>query len=325
RDAKCYACGTSGHISKVCKKRNMKNFTSSSTDSSKATRRDLKVGFVRVASCATSKTSTSRIYADILIDDKPLRIQYDSGSDITILSRRDHRKIGSPLLIKSTVRARTADSKSMKLDGCFAAAIRYMDSCKVLQIHVADIPDSLLGLDYCDNITFLPSTPADTFVAKVSSCCTPTSTTVHAAASCTATSSINATSPASTSKNAASDYVPASAAYIPASREFPAVTQIRRGDRVRHFNKDFDAWLAGNVIENFNGMVTIKSGTHHAMLPVNAVHLVQSASSRNVLILVPVNSQADTLPRSPQHLRCANRERRQKEFLRPDLKKKSYL
>uniref|UniRef100_A0AC34GAN7 Gag-pol polyprotein n=1 Tax=Panagrolaimus sp. ES5 TaxID=591445 RepID=A0AC34GAN7_9BILA len=175
----------------VCKKPVKKSVPS------KATRSGNKVGYVQIASCTTANSSVSRVYADILIDDEPLRIQYDSGSDITILSRCDHRKIGSPLLIKSNVRALGLTSKPMILDGCFTAAIRYMNSCKALQIHVADIADSLLGLDYCNHITLLPSTPSETFAAKVSSCYTsasvPTSTTIPATSSSTITSATYAT------------------------------------------------------------------------------------------------------------------------------------
>uniref|UniRef100_A0A914QC00 Uncharacterized protein n=1 Tax=Panagrolaimus davidi TaxID=227884 RepID=A0A914QC00_9BILA len=82
-------------------------------------------------------------------------MQYDSGSDITILSRSDYQRVGCPNLKPSEVQARTANNQVLKLDGFFNDSIVCADGSKKLDIHVADIACSLLGLDFCNKIKLL--------------------------------------------------------------------------------------------------------------------------------------------------------------------------
>uniref|UniRef100_A0A914Z8A6 CCHC-type domain-containing protein n=1 Tax=Panagrolaimus superbus TaxID=310955 RepID=A0A914Z8A6_9BILA len=138
RNAECHACGKSGHIKKVCKagKRKMDNAQSSSKESHASSRSNKKVGFVRVMPVRVVNARRRPSFA-ASIDASSLHLQYDSGSDITILSRRDYQNVGYPTLTPSYVKARAADNRTIKLDGYFSATILCSNISKSMDIHFA--------------------------------------------------------------------------------------------------------------------------------------------------------------------------------------------
>uniref|UniRef100_A0A914QA38 CCHC-type domain-containing protein n=1 Tax=Panagrolaimus davidi TaxID=227884 RepID=A0A914QA38_9BILA len=74
---------------------------------------------------------------------------------ITILSRSDYQRVGCPEIKPAKVQARTANNQALKLDGFFNSSIICADGSKKLDIYVADVACSLLGLDFCNKIKLL--------------------------------------------------------------------------------------------------------------------------------------------------------------------------
>uniref|UniRef100_A0A914Q1Q4 RNA-directed DNA polymerase n=1 Tax=Panagrolaimus davidi TaxID=227884 RepID=A0A914Q1Q4_9BILA len=151
KDATCHACGGKGHIAKACKNGKKKN----DHPASNKNRRSLKkVGYVKVNTLA-SLSSPRRHFVAASINGTSIQMQYDSGSDITILSQTDYQRVGCPDLKPAKVQARTANNQALKLDGFFNSSIMCADGLKKLDIYVADVACSLLGLDFCNKIKLL--------------------------------------------------------------------------------------------------------------------------------------------------------------------------
>uniref|UniRef100_A0AC34GW57 Reverse transcriptase domain-containing protein n=1 Tax=Panagrolaimus sp. ES5 TaxID=591445 RepID=A0AC34GW57_9BILA len=169
KEAACHTCGEKGHISKVCKSGKKKDTHPSSKSyrnpaagyRNPAGRSQKKVGYVQINTLAISKVAPPRHLVDASINGTQIKMQYDSGSDITILSRRDYQLIGAPALAPAVVRAATASNQPLMLDGYFRTSIACAYGSKCLDVHVGNVACSLLGLDFCSNIKL--------FIAQVSS------------------------------------------------------------------------------------------------------------------------------------------------------------
>uniref|UniRef100_A0AC35EW25 CCHC-type domain-containing protein n=1 Tax=Panagrolaimus sp. PS1159 TaxID=55785 RepID=A0AC35EW25_9BILA len=151
KEVTCHSCGKKGHISKFCTDGKKKDYQQSSKASVNVGRGyKKKVGTVHVNILSSSSSACN---VAVTINGTSMQMQYDSGSDMTILSRQDYQYVGAPSLTPATVRACTANNHPLKLDGYFNSTIGCADGSKCLDIHVADVPWSLLGLDFCNSLT----------------------------------------------------------------------------------------------------------------------------------------------------------------------------
>lgn len=97
-----------------------------------------------------------------------LQLQLDTASDITVIDKKIWQKIGSPMLIPATVKAKTASGSVLPLVGEFCCDITIGNKTRKVVIRVTDKHLQLLGSDLVDSFG-LWSVPMDTFCCQVSS------------------------------------------------------------------------------------------------------------------------------------------------------------
>uniref|UniRef100_A0A914ZCC2 Peptidase A2 domain-containing protein n=1 Tax=Panagrolaimus superbus TaxID=310955 RepID=A0A914ZCC2_9BILA len=160
KDAVCRFCKNKGHIESVCitKKKGFSGNRGSTPSTGKPARRPN----VRAVECSdplpqinsfyiqnVSLDATARRYmVDIKINDVTFSAQMDNGADITLLSSTDYALIGSPPLTGASVSAHAANGNELKMIGSFKAYVSFDRDNRLLEFHVTDIQNTLLGTDF---------------------------------------------------------------------------------------------------------------------------------------------------------------------------------
>ncbi|XP_049294182.1 uncharacterized protein K02A2.6-like [Anopheles funestus] len=152
---KCRKCGEAGHGDDRCRKQKPRA----------GRRRYQPSRFTRTVRVCSVRAS--RKFVQISINGVSIRLQLDTGSDISIIGQTAWEKLGKPLLVKPTVSAKTASNERLKLLGEFEADITICDTTKPAIIRVAQVDLLLLGADLVDRFA-LGSVPMDKFCAKIS-------------------------------------------------------------------------------------------------------------------------------------------------------------
>ncbi|CAH8603980.1 unnamed protein product [Schistosoma rodhaini] len=113
----------------------------------KSTFATFKVGF-----------QSKRKYVNLLVNEKPIRLQLDTASDITLISKNTWRKLGCPRIRPTEHVARNASGDIVKLTGEVTCNVqfkehKFTDVCYLTNRHDLD----LLGLDWIEKIDVLNS------------------------------------------------------------------------------------------------------------------------------------------------------------------------
>jgi len=128
RSVQCHNCKKKGHFAKYCK-----SAPTSQQHSS-----------INTVKCL--RKATQRILLKIQLNNHPMSIELDTGSDATFLSLTDYRRVGSPKLTKS-VSFKTYTDQVFQSKGQFIATIRHNDQVRKLRVEVCE-NSSLLGRDF---------------------------------------------------------------------------------------------------------------------------------------------------------------------------------
>ncbi|XP_011861714.1 PREDICTED: uncharacterized protein K02A2.6-like, partial [Vollenhovia emeryi] len=141
RDAECYKCSKKGHIAKMCR---------SNTEDSKT---QLQIKNVAIqALSAVGKRRRHYITASLI--GKSVNLQYDTGSDITVIGKNEWLRIGSPKLITSDI-VEHAGGSALEIIGKFYSTITALGRRGKIYVHVASRDDiNLFGLNAIDNLNF---------------------------------------------------------------------------------------------------------------------------------------------------------------------------
>ncbi|XP_062560524.1 uncharacterized protein K02A2.6-like [Armigeres subalbatus] len=108
-----------------------------------------------------------RRFVSVVISRTQIRLQLDTASDITVISRNIWKKLGSPVLAPATVKANTALGNILPLDGEFECSVTIGGSTRCELVRVSEKQLHLLGSDLVDSFS-LWSVPMDTFCCSVS-------------------------------------------------------------------------------------------------------------------------------------------------------------
>ncbi|KAK6735150.1 hypothetical protein RB195_018375 [Necator americanus] len=102
----------------------------------------------------TFAAENARTYLDVNIRGRSLRFQLDTGADITLVSRRTWKKLGSPPLEPCIMPVKTADGSPMKIDGRFSTDFFVRDRTtgkNILGNGTCYVTEgtNLIGLEWC--------------------------------------------------------------------------------------------------------------------------------------------------------------------------------
>ena len=111
---------------------------------------------------SVQSVASRKKYVEVNLNNKPVHLQLDSGSDISIIDMRTWKQIGSPRLKPLSVAARTASEAGLMLESEFLceATLGYVTA--EVTIRVAKYDLMLFGADLFE-LLGLWSTPFETY------------------------------------------------------------------------------------------------------------------------------------------------------------------
>ncbi|XP_062700352.1 uncharacterized protein K02A2.6-like [Aedes albopictus] len=165
RKHKCSDCGQVGHREGYCESAKYRR-----PGSKKKKKKGVSTKVVVVDVCSVQQR---RRFVSVGLSGTDIRLQLDTASDITVISRESWKKLGSPALSASTVKAKTASGNILSLDGEFECDVTIGESTQRALIRVTENKLHLLGADLVD-VFNLWSVPMDSFCCHVSG--SPTTT-----------------------------------------------------------------------------------------------------------------------------------------------------
>lgn len=128
----CYFCGRLGHVMHLCREKR------SSTKS-----------FVKaVISRKNGGGHNGRKFADIKMNNKNIRFQIDTGSDLSIISEDSWKKIGKPTLVRSEKVAKGVTGRKLNFIGEFMCNISFGGKTCKAKVYVLKNTSDLLGTDW---------------------------------------------------------------------------------------------------------------------------------------------------------------------------------
>lgn len=141
-DKQCYTCKEIGHKAGHCESAERFNRRSFRKPSNRD-RRSFKV--------VTGSIST-RKFVEPAISDSKVKLQFDSGSDWTIISKANWHAIGSPPLSACSEQALSASGDSIPMLGRFTARIKLHDRENTGSCYVARSNLNVFGSDWMENL-----------------------------------------------------------------------------------------------------------------------------------------------------------------------------
>ncbi|EFP09026.1 hypothetical protein CRE_22508 [Caenorhabditis remanei] len=164
KDVKCSKCGKTTHIQKYC--RTKQNEKHRGFDKK-------QVRSVIIGSAATP--GSNRLYRNIMINDKMVKMQLDTGADVTLISIEDWKKLGKPALDKPSITIKSANHQPITVKGSFTCDFIINGNSASGSAHVAET-GTLLGIDWISKDPelwklLLGSRQVSSTVATVGSAC----------------------------------------------------------------------------------------------------------------------------------------------------------
>ncbi len=93
-----------------------------------------------------------RKYISLGLNKIPVRFQFDTASDITLISRNTWTKIGKPDLLKTKHVAQSASGNDIRLTGELNCSVSFRDKQFTGTCYVTDADLNLIGLDWIEEL-----------------------------------------------------------------------------------------------------------------------------------------------------------------------------
>ncbi|CAH8299744.1 unnamed protein product, partial [Schistosoma turkestanicum] len=115
--------------------------------------RNHKSSIRSIYSTFTCNLADKRRYVDLLVNDVQIRLQLDTASDITLISKKTLELMGCPPLLPTEHTARNASGDILKLVGMINCAVKFgvhsfTGTCYLTNRHDLD----LIGIDWIDKL-----------------------------------------------------------------------------------------------------------------------------------------------------------------------------
>ncbi|GAA52970.1 hypothetical protein CLF_109243 [Clonorchis sinensis] len=148
---KCSGCNRRGHKESQCRTRKASQ-RRSQTRRSRNKRSQSEPRFNAILATFDNQIDAHRKYVTIRANGSTIRLQLDTASDITIVSRRTWRKIGSPELRPTMNTARNASGGKLQLLGEFDCEMEIAGHRDCGIVYLAACELNLLGIDWIDRL-----------------------------------------------------------------------------------------------------------------------------------------------------------------------------
>uniref|UniRef100_A0A8D8CLC5 Uncharacterized protein K02A2.6 n=3 Tax=Culex pipiens TaxID=7175 RepID=A0A8D8CLC5_CULPI len=113
-----------------------------------------------------SAVRKGRKFVPVELNGIPAKLQLDTASDITVISKQLWKKLGKPKLSAPSVGVQTATGTELSLAGEFCCDVTVVGMTQCEMIRVTEKPIQLLGLDLLDSFG-LGSVPADCYCCNM--------------------------------------------------------------------------------------------------------------------------------------------------------------
>ena len=149
KNKSCRNCGKVGHKGSHCRKKLKEN------------------KFKNTVNATTEKTSTTkRKFVDVVIENRKIKFQLDTGSDLTIINKASWERIGSPMLTTSKKIARGVTGEKLKFLGECYVNVTFLEKKMKLKTFVMDRSQNLFGTGWMESFD-LWQIPINTFCNSV--------------------------------------------------------------------------------------------------------------------------------------------------------------
>ncbi|XP_062538974.1 uncharacterized protein K02A2.6-like [Armigeres subalbatus] len=151
RDHKCRDCGKQGHREGYCSCFSSK-FSSSASNSWKPRKNKKKQRDQSTKTVTVKKISGGRKFIDVKLNDVPLRLQLDTGSDVSIISHQSWIMLGRPEVKPASCQAKTASGEPLDLISELYCSITLHNVTKSGKCYVAapNMHLDIVGIDWMD-------------------------------------------------------------------------------------------------------------------------------------------------------------------------------
>ena len=149
KQIRCYRCERAGHIAKQCR---------------------VKIGkeaYVKTAKMDPPNENI-RKYVSVKIRGKEIKLQLDSGSDLSIINYNTYKRIGRPLMTRTTKLARSVTGEKIHFEGEAIVNVSLRKKTKKLKVFVLRNATNLFGTDWITEFE-LWDAPISDFCNKVES------------------------------------------------------------------------------------------------------------------------------------------------------------
>ncbi|XP_055622961.1 uncharacterized protein K02A2.6-like [Toxorhynchites rutilus septentrionalis] len=154
---KCSSCNQLGHKEGYC----------SSAKRSAKRRKPYNKQFSTKTVVSVNSVQGKRRFVWVKLNDIPIRLQLDTASDITIVSKQVWERIGRPAAVPTVQSAKTASVEELRLEFEFSCTVSLNESVSTGHIYVSNNSLNLLGIDFIDKLN-LWSLPMNKFCNLVS-------------------------------------------------------------------------------------------------------------------------------------------------------------
>ncbi|CAH8294819.1 unnamed protein product, partial [Schistosoma turkestanicum] len=162
RQHRCRKCKVIGHKDGFCLQKKPKRSRSAKKPVPRSSTNALSL----ISSCQSSSPG-ERKFITLNINGYLCRMQIDTASDVTILSRKNWTKLGNPSLQHTTQKPRTACGNYLRLLGQLECKVAFRDSSFTGVCYITPADLNLLGLDWFDQLK-LADVPLNTICNLVS-------------------------------------------------------------------------------------------------------------------------------------------------------------
>ncbi|XP_055589911.1 uncharacterized protein K02A2.6-like [Uranotaenia lowii] len=139
----CESCGKVGHKEGYCL-----CYTAANPNKKKQMKKKATINSIfTISHVAESR----RKFTNVTINGKVVRLQFDTASDITVISRRVWNKLGSPKLQSTDHQAKSASGKTLHISGKLQCHVTLGNITKFATCYVTSQPNlNLIGLDWME-------------------------------------------------------------------------------------------------------------------------------------------------------------------------------